>query len=165
MKAKRSLPIYFFLITVLVFGCNKSEKAETKYQERIGYINPETSRYSENFKLCNDGNLFGGYYSSYAPQVYKNDKIVFSKHIQKNYKNKNYTDNGFLNLRFHINCEGQVGNVEVNELDENLELTSLNQELVQQLIDLSMAKNNWNVFEFEGHKVELESGNVLEILP
>jgi hypothetical protein len=172
MKTHKSLSFQLLLLTILFFGCDNSEKAEIKYQYRIGYINPETSRYSIDFKLCNEEYIVG-YYSSYAPQVYKNDKIAFRNFIRDNYQNKDYKDTGFLNLRFHINCEGQVGNVEVNELDQDLELTNLNKELVQQLINLSINKNNWNSFEYEGKQFDtymylifkLENGNVHEILP
>jgi hypothetical protein len=164
-----------FIIVFMFFlflGCDNSEKAKTNYEHRIGYIDPETSKYSENFKLCND-EFIVGYYSSYAPKIYKNDKISFRRYIQENYHNKGYKDTGFLNLRFHINCEGEIGNLEINELDENLELSSLNSTLVQQLVDLSINKNNWNLFEYEGKKFDtymylifkLENGNVLEILP
>ena len=173
MKRKYILYSYLILTIFILFRCNNSQKPKEKYKQDIGYINPQTSRYAENFKLCSDGRFFGGYYSSHAPKVYKNNKISFRKHIQNNYKNKNYNDNGFLNLRFHINCEGNVGNVEVNELDENLKLSNLNKELVQQLIDLSIDKNNWNAFEYKGEKFDtymylifkIEHGNITEILP
>ncbi len=172
MVTQKTFSFQCLLLILLFFGCDNAEKMETKYQQRIGYIDPETSRYSDDFKLCNEKYVIG-YYSSYAPKIYKNDKIAFRKYIREHYKNKGYKDTGFLNLRFHINCEGQIGNLEVNELDENLELSSLNADLVQQLVDLSMHKNNWNLFEYEGKKFDvymyliykLENGNVLEILP
>lgn len=168
----KNLGVLLLLISILMFGCGDAKENESRYKNRIGYIDPETSRYSENFKLCNEDSITG-YYSSYAPKIYKNHKYTFRKYIQENYQNRDFKATGFLNLRFHINCEGQIGNLEVNELDENLELSNLNDDLVEQLLKLSIHEDNWNSFQEEGINSDIymylifkiENGNILEILP
>jgi hypothetical protein len=146
-----------------------------KYPNHIGYIDTKNTLYTSNFELCDEGGLIG-YYSSSAPDIFKNSKYRFRDYIQQNYFNKGYTDNGYLNLRFHVNCHGNVGNVEVNQLNENYEKTQMNTDLVEQLIALTIQENNWQVRYHPDDSTKtfnqymyllykIENGNVTEIIP
>lgn len=143
-----------------------------KYPQEIGYIDPTTSQFSEGFELCDSSLKPYGYYHS-ARDIFKGGKYQFRKTISAKYANNGYTDSGFLNLRFLLNCKGEVGNVEINELNTEYEKTDLNDELVNQLVNLSIAKENWIPKEIEGKAYDsymylifkIKNGEVLEILP
>lgn len=143
-----------------------------KYPHEIGYLNPETTKFSEGFSLCNPSLKPYGYYHS-AREAYSGGKYQFTKTIFEKYINQEYTDSGFLNLRFYINCNGNVGNVEINELNTDYEKTDLNNDLVNQLVKLSIASDNWAVKENDGKKYDsymylifkIKDGEILEILP
>ncbi|CAM3251578.1 hypothetical protein [Aequorivita lipolytica] len=143
-----------------------------KYPHEIGYINPETSEFSEGFELCDSSLKPFGYYHS-ARGIFNGEKYQFRKTISEKYTNNGYTDSGFVNVRFLLNCNGKVGNVEINELNTDYEKTDLNDELVDQLVTLSIAKQNWIPKEIEGKTYDsymylifkIEDGEVLEILP
>lgn len=143
-----------------------------KYPHEIGYINPKTSEFSEGFELCDSSLKPFGYYHS-ARGIFNGGKYQFRKTISEKYKNNGYTDSGFLNLRFHLNCHGEVGNVEVNELNTDYEITDLNDDLVNQLVKLSIVKENWVPKEQEGKSYDsymylifkIKDGEVLDILP
>ena len=147
---------------------------EEKYPQHIGYINPEKALLTEDFEIC-DANLLGAYSSS-QPKIYKGGKYAFKKYIQNNYTNDGYTDSGFLIFRFHINCNGETGNVEINELNQDMQPTDLNDAMVEQLLKLTVKKENWQVgyvSDEDGNAYnhymyilyKIENGELLEILP
>ncbi|SDW99459.1 hypothetical protein [Aequorivita viscosa] len=143
-----------------------------KYPHDVGYINPKTAAFSEGFARCDTTLKPQGYYHS-ERNIFKDGKYQFRKTISKKYENNGYTDSGFLNLRFLVNCNGDVGNVEINELNSDYQQTDLNNELVDQLVNLSIAKENWTPKEIGGKTYDsymylifkIENGEVLEILP
>ncbi|MFT5736941.1 MAG: hypothetical protein ACJAU2_001639 [Maribacter sp.] len=141
-----------------------------KYPHQIGYLSPENRDFSKNFKSCSDKAPIG-YYSS-ARNPFMESKRTFRKFIEQNYKNQNFPDSGFLNLRFIINCKGEIGNMEVNMLNKNLLLAELNKNLVDQLIELTVKRDNWKAPSLEESKdmymyltYKIEDGEITEILP
>ncbi|MEW7289487.1 hypothetical protein [Aquimarina sp. 2304DJ70-9] len=185
MRRKKILKVigYIILIPVLVIAAmagyiyyqyqGKYPVDKNKHPFNIGHVNLEKALFTEGFEMCDDKHLLGYYHSS-APRIYRENKLAFVQKIRGSYKNKNYQDTGYLNLRFHINCEGKVGNVEVNELDTDMRISNLTDSLVNQLVELSIKEDNWQV-EKEKYETthnhymyllfKIENGNIAEILP
>ncbi|RFN59524.1 hypothetical protein [Marixanthomonas ophiurae] len=147
---------------------------EEKYSNHIGYINPEKALLTENFKLCDIG--IAGIHSSSQPKIYKGGKYAFRNYIQEHYTNDSYTDSGFLIFRFHINCNGETGNVAVSELNQEMQPITMNDDMVQQLLKLTVRKENWQVGYMKDEDgnaynhymyvlYKIENGELLEILP
>lgn len=183
MKIKKFLKVSGFVLlgVILVIGIlvalfyyqyqGKYQIDSEKYAHNVGYIDPSNAiQFNDDFKLCGKGRLTG-YYHSAAPKIYKGTKLNFREFILSNFDNKGFTDSGMLNLRFHINCNGQVGNMEVNELDNDFEKSSLTEELVEQLIILVSQSKNWETFAGEDYNYymylnfKIEDGNITEIVP
>jgi|GEM_PF-1345470 len=160
------------IISGFTYFLNTYQNAfDRKHEGHIGYLNPANRDISENFKRCTD-KLPVGFYHSTAPYIYKGGKPVFKRFIQSNYAENNFTDNGYLNFRFLIDCNGAIGDVEVNQLDTNLEISTLNQDLVSQLSKLTLKEENWNSLETREVRdlymyiiYKIENGQVVEILP
>lgn len=141
-----------------------------KYPHNIGYLSYDNQDFSESFERCSD-KVPIGYYSS-AHNSFRINKGVFRKFILQNFKNQNYTDSGYLNLRFLINCKGEIGDMEINELDDDFRPTKLNTNLINHLIHLSIQKDNWKVPSSKVTRdsymyliYKLENGEIVEILP
>jgi len=145
---------------------------QEKYPHRIGYIDRTESISPKGFTLCSE-DIQIGFYSSAAPNAYKGSKYAFRKLILENYENRGYTDSGFLNLRFHVNCKGTVGHVVINEVGMDYKKTELNDDMVNQLVNLAIKEENWNaIIKSEKRRdiymyliFKIENGEVLEILP
>ncbi|MFS4492983.1 hypothetical protein [Maribacter sp. 2308TA10-17] len=150
---------------------NYQNPFDRKNEGHIGYLDPNNPDISENFERCSD-KLPVGFYHSTAPYIYKGGKPVFKRFIQNNYSENNFADNGYLNFRFLINCKGELGDVETNQLDSNLELTTLNKDMVSKLSKLTLRKENWSSLETREVRdlymyiiYKIEDGQVVEILP
>ncbi len=145
---------------------------EDKYANYIGFL--QNSNETPTFKRCDEEYTVGWFASAatYVP-IFKGGKPNFRKYIRQNFEVANDSDNGFLNLRFIINCEGEVGNMEVNQLDVTYKPTVFSPKLVKQLVRLSSKKENWKVpivkekprgsYMYLIYKIE--NGEIAEILP
>lgn len=173
MNWKKILKTTSLILPIIIIGCqaNPEQSKSKKYTRAIGYLEPDNRDFTEDFKKCSD-TLPIGFYHSAAPHVYKGSKRTFVKYIQENYKNQGFSDSGFLNLRFLINCRGDIGDMEVNELDNDFLPSDLNDAMVEQLINLSVNEQNWrlpnidkpyDVYMYLIYKIE--NGDITEILP
>ena len=143
-----------------------------KYPQYIGHLS--TTEGNHEFERCDENRLLGWYASAatYVP-IYEGSKSTFRTYIQSNFSRTASTDNGFLSLRFIINCKGDVGAMEIQELDHNYQETRLAPNLVEQLVSLSSRTENWSVPDIDGVAVDsymyliykIEDGEIVEILP
>ncbi len=175
--------IILFIILILISvatkhflfsNSNKELELENKYPKPIGTINTKTSLLNSDHKLCGEESpKIIMLYSGAGMMGYKTNKKKFRNQILSNYKNK-YTDYGYLNYRFIVNCEGKAGWFEVIEMDLNLEKTNLNHDMVNQLLNLT-SKQEWRYFR-SGEEMQpinyymyvsyrIENGEITEIIP
>lgn len=142
-----------------------------KHQYDVGYLSSENSDFASNFKRCNDYSPIG-YYSHVDFNVFDKNKAQFKRFIQSNFNSNLYTDSGMLNLRFIINCNGEVGDMEVNQLNKDYQITKFNNNLVEEIIQLTVEKENWVISDNKSDNdkymyliFRLEDGKITEILP
>lgn len=143
-----------------------------KYTNYIGHLPYATE--TSKFELCDENRIVGWFASAatYFP-IYKGSKSTFKEYILQNFETVNQNDNGFLNLRFIINCKGEVGRMEINELDTDYQSTLLSPNLVNQIVTLSSRKENWTSPIIEDVTLDsymyliykIENGKITEILP
>lgn len=117
-------------------------------------------------------------YVKWAPHgtpkaVFEISKKHFRKTILSEYKNENYTDSGYLNFRFLINCEGNAGRFEIIEMNLDLEEIHLNDALVNQFLKLTSNPKHKKIFTYKDTprdyymyiSYRIEHGEIIEILP
>ncbi|UII77417.1 hypothetical protein LV716_06495 [Flagellimonas sp. HMM57] len=161
-----------------IMSCNKtvdkscdSSKGFKKYVHNVEYISPNEARLNEGFKLCNERRI-GQYYNP-EKATYSKGKNGLRKFILTNYTNKGYSDSGYLNIRFVINCHGKAGRYIIHENDLDLNPKKLNEDMVEQIFQLTTQLKNWNPNfirdEFWDSYIYLsyriENGEIVEILP
>ena len=160
------------LITYKYFEFKKAHNTESKeYKNYIGYINQETALLNSTYTLCDKGQLMHTY-SSAGAKAFAGSKKHFRETILSEYKN-NYTDSGYLNFRFLVNCEGNAGWFEIIEMNLDLEESSLNEEMVNQLFKLTSNSKHWNIISYKETPMNyymyisyrIEHGEITEILP
>jgi len=152
------------------FFYQKYVPSQNVYMERIAYINPDKALLSEDFDTCHD--YIYDYYNPERPS-YITGKKGLRKYILDNYRNNSYTDSGYLTVRFVINCKGKTGRYVIHENDLDLIPKKFNEELKDQLFELTTDLDQWNPNVIRGNKVDsymyisyrIENGEIIEILP
>jgi len=142
-----------------------------KYPYSVEYIAPDKALLNKEFYVC-DENFIVQYYN---PQraTYSKGKNGLRNFIISHYKNKNYTDSGYLNIRFIINCKGEAGRYIIHENNLDLEPIEFNTDLVNQLFNLTTQLKKWNPnFTYDEYRdsymylsYRIENGEITEILP
>mgnify|MGYP001793618642 CR=1 FL=1 len=174
--------IVFSLLGVLVvlaalFGYGyyefwgKFEVDETKYAHNVEYIDPEEAFSDVGFEVCDEERIAQYYNPKRAS--YSKGKNGLRNFILSNYENKGYTDSGYLNIRFIINCEGKAGRYIIHENNLDLEPTDLDDAMVEQIFKLTQKLEQWNPVFFRDKpwdaymylSYRIEHGEIIEILP
>jgi len=143
---------------------------EGKFEHSAHYIDPDEALLNDGFTTCNDY-IYQYYNDGELP--YEPNKKHFRDYIVSNYKNKNYTDSGYLNIRFIINCEGKAGRFVIHENNLDLEPHQFNKELKNQLFKLTSEVAAWKpVFLYDKDRdayvyvsYRIEHGEITEIIP
>lgn len=141
-----------------------------RYTNRIGYIDADTTLLSEGFGTCGDY-IFDYYNPERA--LYRDGKNGLRKFILDNFNTNDYTDSGYLNIRFVINCKGETGRYVLHENDLNLIPKRFNPKLKERLFKLTTELKNWHPNVINGNKVDsymylsyrIEDGKITEIIP
>ncbi|MEM6721279.1 MAG: hypothetical protein AAF611_18270 [Bacteroidota bacterium] len=171
---------FFSLVIVLaicVASCEQQTTEETfiptqnAFQHDAHYINPAKALLSDGFEVCNEDYILQYYNPERAR--YSKGKNELRNFILSNYKNDNYTDSGYLNIRFVINCKGEAGRYVIHENDLNLKPKTFSTALKNQLFQLTTQLKEWNPNFVRGAfydtymyiSYRIEHGNITEIIP
>lgn len=184
MKKRKIVKIILYVISsVLVvvagvflygyFYIKKAYNTENKpFKNYVGYIDQSKALLNNTYKLCNEGRIYHTY-SSASLKAYKGSKKNFRDTLNKEFNTNSYTDSGYLNFRFFVNCEGNSGWFEVIEMDLDLKEKSMNSKLVDELFRFTSNPNRWNIISYDNHpqnyymyvSYRIENGKVTEIIP
>lgn len=144
---------------------------KNEFTHDADYINPIGALLNKDFIVCNEDNIF----QYYNPQkaTYSKGKYGIRKFILSNYKNKSYTDSGYLNIRFIINCKGEAGRYTIHQNNLDLQSKTFNNDLKNQLFNLTTQLKQWNPNFIQDEyrdsymyiSYRIENGEITEILP
>ncbi|SHG91731.1 hypothetical protein [Winogradskyella jejuensis] len=162
------------LLCLSLLCCKKNTVPSDIYQKidnSVEYINPETALGNKDFKTCNDNIIFN-YYNPQSAS-YSGGKNNLRDYILSNYNSDKYSDSGYLNILFVINCKGEAGRYKVYENNLDLEPQKFNPQLKTELLNLTMKLKKWNPNVIRGEYVDssmyisyrIENGEITEILP
>ena len=152
-----------------------SEALDTEnkpFKHYVGYIDPEGAVLKDGFQLCNDGTIYHTY-SSAGLKAYKDSKKRFRDVVMNDSNENTFTDSGYLNFRFFVNCDGNPGMFEVIEMDLDLKETPLNKAMVDKLLHITAKPENWEIIEYDDApknyymyvSYRIENGKITEIIP
>ena len=162
--------LLMFIGYVKYLSTNVYIPSKNKFTKRVAYINTKKALLSNGFETCNK--MIVDYYNP-ERATYSEGKNGLRKFILSNYENKSYTDSGYLNIRFVINCKGEAGRYIIHENNLDLEPSTLNKDLVDQLFNLTTQLKKWNPNVIRGEKKDsymyisykIENGEITEIIP
>lgn len=141
------------------------------FEHSSHYIDPETALLNDGFEVCNEDYVLQYYNTQQLP--YPNGKNGFRDYINLAYVNNGYSDSGYLNIRFIVNCKGEVGRFVIHENNLDLEPQTFNKDLKNQLFKLTSEAKGWkpiflhdeNRDQFMYVSYRIEHGEITEIIP
>ena len=107
---------FLFLLFPLFFSC-QSEKL-TKLRSNVGDIKFDEKQDDKNFKICTSE--VTQYFSLEKKFQYKGEKLAIEEKFKKEFSQKlPGNENGYVTIRFIVNCEGKTGYFRVQEMNSN----------------------------------------------
>jgi len=146
---------YIIIIIQFFFLHTCSNKAEHKieYLRHVGDI-PFDSRIDDtNFTPCHE-DLATVHYAFNNPNLYEGEKPAIVKEFKNLSLPKINKNNGYVIIRFMINCEGKTGRFRVEQLDNNYEPKKFSKELVNTLLSKTKSLNKWIPATFDEKKYD-----------
>ena len=130
----------------------------------------------ENFKICNEGSIKQYYVrrSSDTPPNYKGEKRGLEKAIFDEYRFvKSEKENGYVTIRFIVNCEGRTGRFRIKEMDFAYNPHKFDDKITSQLLEIVKKLNGWIPRKSNGENIDfyqyltfkIENGQIVKILP
>lgn len=171
------IAILILLVQFLILGSCQTDKnaGERKnYLRWVGDIEQNRQVDEPDFKICNGDEKVIQYFNMSKGPVYRGEKSSIVNLFNAKYKpvtGKN--QNGFIRIRFIVNCEGEAGRFRVLQSDYDYQETEFDKEIVAQLINITKAIENWEIFYSSEIPVDyymylifkITDGQLTEILP
>ena len=132
------------LILVLFFGCkSRSEGDSVDYPNQFGEIPFHPKMDNPIFRLCDSTELVHSRLSlSYQGGRARIEEIAKDLFTQNNHK---YEYNGYVLARFLVNCNGEVGRLRFEYLDENFVKQEYPKGLAELIRRSVLALDQWTI--------------------
>ncbi|MDR2237502.1 MAG: hypothetical protein LBE92_15385 [Chryseobacterium sp.] len=168
--------VCFFAVFSFVLMSCQAEKKLSRYPDTVGDIQFDRNLDDVDLKKCGKGKdrpFSFQYYHGTKEFDYKGEKIAIVERLNAENIYSEKKINGYITVRFLINCEGKTGLFRVSSMNSDLEDSGLDQELENKLLKFTKSLNGWMPKEIEGFKVDyyqyltykIENGKVSEVLP
>jgi hypothetical protein len=142
----------------------------------VGDIPFDASLDKGSFSICNEGRIKQYYArnSMDTPAGYKGEKKALVQTILDAYSfPKKEREQGYLTIRFVINCEGATGRFRIEEMDFKYKPSQFDKGISEQLLNIVKGLDGWiprsangkryDVYQYLTFKIE--AGQITEILP
>ena len=161
-----------FLILPILISC-QTENAISKYPKFVGDIQFDAKLDHADFKKCGEGQDYSFQYYYSDTFQYKGEKIAIINEFEKQNISGEKSSNGYIIIRFLVNCEGKTGMFRMQKLDSNYKETPSDEKLGEQLLNFTKSLKGWIPKKIETKPVDyyqylnfkLQDGKIVEILP
>ena len=160
-------------IILLFANCQSEQNAVSKYPAHVGDIIFSKKLDGADFKRCLDEKFTFQYYNDSKGFQFKGEKIRIERKLEALHLKSDENSNGYITIRFVVNCEGKAGQFRIQEMNENYQENSFPKKFTSQLLEFTKKLEGWIIKEYQGRKIDyyqyltikIEPGKVSEILP
>lgn len=164
------------LVLALFSGCGPSKnisQASSPYPKNVGDIAPDTALDDPNFGVCRE-QYITQYYSS-TTSGFRGEKpaleAFFRGKFTKNAKHRG--ENGYITIRFVVNCRGQTGRFRVQEMGADYRPKKFPSALTAHLLAITKQLDGWLPAQRNGFSLDyyqyltfvITDGGIAQILP
>lgn len=140
-----SLRIPFYLCLLLFAACSTTRKKmvpNAPYPNQVGDIAADSLLDDPTFRACRESNI-PQYYN--IKSGYEGEKPAIERYFKQSFrKDKAFEhENGYITIRFVVNCNGQTGRFRVQEMGRDYRPKKFPAPLTAQLLQLTKAMDGW----------------------
>lgn len=172
----RQISLSTFLLVLLLTSCQTTKDGSSKqeYLRWVGDIEHSDQIDEPGFEICNGDDNVLQYFNLGEGPVYEGEKsqildVFKSKYIPV----KGNDENGWIRIRFIVNCNGKAGRFRVLQSDYNYQEKEFNTKVINQLLEITREIDQWQILERAGIPVDyymylifkINDGQLIEILP
>ncbi|MEM7549722.1 MAG: hypothetical protein AAF363_08610 [Bacteroidota bacterium] len=162
--------IFTLSIIILFLGCEKPLK-EQHIPVHIGLIEYDAKKDTLGFEVCHE-DLLSPYFH-HLNISYEGEKPAMVKEYKNRFKPSDSLENGFITIRFIVNCKGKAGRFRVIQIDEHYNLKTFSDETVMQLYHITRSLKGWDIFERNHESYDyiryvtfkIHNGEIKDIMP
>jgi hypothetical protein len=171
--------IFLFFVFTGLYACQPSRKVPTAlgspYLAHVGNILPDSTLDDPAFAVCFE-NYHTQYYS-FDPGTagYTGEKPAIEAYFQERfqYDKSSAKENGYITVRFIVNCKGQTGRFRTKEIGLNYKPKTFRGGISAHLLDLTRNMKGWQPGTYKGGQYDyyqyltftIENGKILRITP
>lgn len=105
---------------------------------------------------------------------YKGGKMALEKYFLDNYEWIETDESGFITIRFTVNCQGEVGDLELEQINSESREVLFDYEIINQLLNITAQTPNWIPAKNEDGEptdaravliFKMKQGTLIEVLP
>lgn len=166
--------LFLLFLLPLLSNCQTEKASVSKYPAQVGDILFDKRTDDPDFKRCIPENKYAyQYYNDSKGFQYKGEKLAIIEKLAKTDLTADGKFNGYIVVRFLVNCEGKTGLFRVKQIDSEYHEVNQDNQLKDKLLSFTKSLNAWIPKEIEGKKIDyyqyinykIVDGKVSEILP
>lgn len=157
-----------------LFNYNSLYGSERKFTATPEEIKETSFKNIHNFEVCNGGDIAQYYYDEIGISNSLNRREKYSYFLKHYDYPFDSNKNGYIRIRFMVNCKGEIGRFSIQEMDRDYKEKRFPLEITQQLFGLvsqldgwlpSKRKQNESVDYYVHIGFKIKNGQIEEILP
>ena len=172
---KYSIPL--LLCLAILAGCQARKESNhigPKYLRWVGDIEADKKNDDPKFALCGSEGDVRQYFNMSKGLQFEGEKEALDRLIRAQYKPVSKADqNGWIRVRFIVNCKGESGRFRLLEADEHYKERAFSKKISKQLLEITTNLEGWKPIEDDGKAVDyyqyltfkIEAGTLTDILP
>jgi len=163
------------MVTIIsLTACHEGNAQKEKMKRWVGDISYNQEQDNHNFVICNGKENILQYFNLGNGPSYLGGKPELVKRYKSQYSPvKGHEQNGFIRIRFIVNCEGKAGRFRMIQSDRDYQEMSFDDKITTQLMDITKKIEEWLVMYRKDDSVDyymylifkIKDGEILEILP
>ncbi|GAB4229476.1 MAG: hypothetical protein Tsb0034_01070 [Ekhidna sp.] len=141
--------LLFLFSFILILSCKNSEREKDKPLRHVGDILFDAKIDTTDFQPCHEDLTFQYYNFSNAIQ-YDGEKARILREFDTKFQGVSETENGYVTIRFIVNCEGKTGRFRMTTMDSDYKEIDLSNRLTNQLMEITRSLDGWKPGVFDG---------------
>jgi hypothetical protein len=149
VSLKQALFLLFPLFFLSSTYAQQPIPGNDKNQFEVGHITFDAVLDDTSFHICDSTNLFQ-YYNT--DSYYKSNKDKIAQYFLQRFTPISNTphQNGYITVKFIINCNGVTGRYRVFEMDSSYQSFTFDKRISEQLLNLTKALKGWKPAYYKG---------------